>query len=130
MMTLFVYSLLSAACFFLFSRAAIAKPLWSRYPKWLNGLTSCAACSGFWYGMIIEFVFSMRRGHFVAREWLDLPHETTYLEMPIEALTVGLVTLVTTPIIAWVMDYAIYMLGTINPPDKPDPTATKHEDLL
>lgn len=51
MTALLLYPLLCVALYYLMARATLTEALWSRYPAWLDRLTSCAACSGFWYGL-------------------------------------------------------------------------------
>jgi hypothetical protein len=49
--SIFVLPLITTALFYLGARAQITSFLWSRYPARLDALMSCAACSGFWYGL-------------------------------------------------------------------------------
>ena len=51
------YALLCASLFYLGSRALITSWLWRRYPRWLAVFLDCSACSGFWYGAALAFVF-------------------------------------------------------------------------
>ena len=46
MTALFIYPLICTALYYLGAHAAITQWLWSRYPKWLDELTMCAACAG------------------------------------------------------------------------------------
>ena len=46
-----IYPLITAALFYLFARAVITEPIWSRFPKFLHELTQCPACAGAWYGL-------------------------------------------------------------------------------
>lgn len=48
-----LYALVTTTMYYLGARALITQWLWSRYPAWLDKLTLCAACSGFWYGLAI-----------------------------------------------------------------------------
>jgi hypothetical protein len=41
---------LSVVAWYLAGSAKITKPLWSRYPPWLDAWALCPACSGTWYG--------------------------------------------------------------------------------
>lgn len=50
-MTWLLYPMLCTAAYYLAARARITEDLWKRYPAWLNELTLCSACSGFWYGL-------------------------------------------------------------------------------
>jgi len=45
------YTTISTALFYLMSRAKLTQFAWSRYPTWLDYWLSCAACSGFWFGV-------------------------------------------------------------------------------
>lgn len=49
--TIFMLPLVTVALFYLGARAQITSFLWSRYPARLDHFMSCAACSGFWYGL-------------------------------------------------------------------------------
>ncbi len=55
MTTLLLLACLTTSVYYLLAWAEISRPLWSRYPKWfpkwVNAMMSCAACSGFWYGL-------------------------------------------------------------------------------
>lgn len=46
-----LYGTLCAALHYLTARAKLTEGLWSRYPRWLDYWLSCAACSGFWFGL-------------------------------------------------------------------------------
>ena len=86
-----LYALLSTAAYFLGSRAIITRPIWSRYPKWLDSFMLCAACSGFWYGVAA----SVGIGWYLDVPFLVLPGRF-WLTPPI----VGLCSLVFTPWLA------------------------------
>ena len=49
-LTILLYPILCAAAYHLLSRATLTYPLWSRFPAWLDGYFTCAACSGTAYG--------------------------------------------------------------------------------
>lgn len=51
MIALVVYPLVTTALYYLGAWALITRWLWSRYPPVLGALMTCAACSGFWYGL-------------------------------------------------------------------------------
>jgi len=46
-----LYVAVSTALYMLLARDLITRGLWSRYPKWAEKFTLCAACSGTWYGL-------------------------------------------------------------------------------
>jgi hypothetical protein len=100
--TLILYALLTPALYYLGSRAMITRPLWSRYPAWLDYYTSCAACSGFLYGGAVAFAIGWT---------LDLP----FLGLPgrfwLTPCVVGLGSIVWTPIVADLHIRALLQLG-------------------
>ena len=49
--SVFFFPVLTAVFYYLSARATITEPLWRRYPPALDRFLSCAACSGFWYGL-------------------------------------------------------------------------------
>jgi hypothetical protein len=51
-----IYPFITTALFYLFARAVITEPLWSRFPLFLHELTQCPACAGAWYGFICGWV--------------------------------------------------------------------------
>ena len=99
-----LFSLISAALFYLGNRALITRWLWSRYPSWLTHLTDCAACTGFWWGMLLSLT--------CGRRW-----QISYLGLdPSSYLTpvlTGLCSLTLTPMVAGFMQLGIDRLGTI-----------------
>lgn len=101
MTTLVLYILVCVALYYLGARAKITKPLWSRYPAWLDELTLCAACSGFWYGL--------------ACGGLGWWRELAFLGMPArdpETLALVAVCAITwTPLGAWLHIRALEKLG-------------------
>lgn len=113
MTTIALYPLLTTALFYLFARAMITQFLWSRYPSWLDYYTSCSACSGFLYGVAVA----------VAIGWSqDLP----FLGLPgrfwMTPITIGLCSIVWTPLLADLHVRALYQLGT--PTSDTTPTET------
>lgn len=118
---LFLYTLLSAAMFYLGSRALITRPIWSRYPARIVGFMDCPACTGFWWGVIWTIALGHDVGPFLARDLIGPP-------------LVGLCTLVLTPIAAGLMQWALDQLGHV--PDPSERTAVvepvvyaEHPDL-
>lgn len=101
MIALIFYAVLCAALFYLGSRALITRPLWSRYPPRMGKLMDCAACSGFWYGALLEaFV-----GPALKLDVMGMPHS------PLTAIVVALCMLVLTPITAGLMQWGLDQLG-------------------
>ena len=49
MTTLLVLVIVSTALWYSLGMALISRPLWSRYPAWLDAWATCPACSGTWY---------------------------------------------------------------------------------
>lgn len=60
MTTLILYTALSTGIYYLAARAKITHFLWSKYPKWLDELTLCPACLGFWNGLILAATLGRR----------------------------------------------------------------------
>lgn len=112
MQTLVLYCLLTTAFYYLFARAMITKFLWSRYPAWLDYYTTCAACSGLLYGVVVALViglpFDLPFLGLSGRSWLTIP-------------VVGLGSMVWTPMIANVHVRALLELGVADPRSATDP---------
>lgn len=102
MLTILLFVLVSTACFYLGSRAMITRFLWSRYPSWLASFMDCAACTGFWYGLIFANIYGYHRPL-----PFDLPYKWSFL--------VGLCSLVWTPIGAAVMQRSLDLVGSAVP---------------
>jgi len=72
----------------------------------------CAACTGFWYGTLLAIVLGL------------VGTQPTYFELPIDRVWtwpfVGFASIVTTPIVAATMQYALDLLGVIAPASNPD----------
>lgn len=99
MMILGFYSILSAAMFYLGSRALITRPLWSRYPSPVAHFMDCPACTGFWWGLVCALVFGYDVGPFLGDD-ITTP------------LIVALCTLWSTPITAGAMQWGLYNVGS------------------
>ena len=102
MQALILYPLLTAALFYLGSRAVITSWLWTRYPRWLAAWADCAACSGFWYGTLTAVVFKF------SLFGLDGHHWTT-------PIIVGLCSMIWTPMVAALHQTALLHLGSALP---------------
>lgn len=108
MLVLLLYPLLTAALFYLGSRAKITGWLWRRYPPAIASFMDCAACVGFWHGFLVECTFGR------VKDLLNI-EAAEPLAVLNAAIVTGLCTLVLTPIVAFHMDAALLGLGTIAP---------------
>jgi hypothetical protein len=122
MTILLLYPLLTAALYYLGSRAKITSWLWSKYPPALASFMDCAACTGFWYGFLVECVYG-------GAEPMFAPYALTEpFRVGLSAITVGLCSLVLTPIVANVMQNSLFMLGTPLPETPGDTTVSPSGD--
>lgn len=96
-------ALLSAALFYLGSRALITRWLWSRYPPRFATFMDCSACTGFWYGFLIAHIL----GH-ASVSYLGID-----LRLWWAPIVVGLCSIVLTPITAGLMQRGLDALGHI-----------------
>ena len=104
MYTFILFSLISAALFYLGARALITSWLWSRYPAKLTTFMDCAACTGFWWGVGLALVHPFGMSYLGAdlhRWWAPV--------------FVGLCSLVMTPIAAGFMQRGLDALGHVEP---------------
>ena len=113
MYTVILFSLLSAALFYLGSRARITERLWSKYPPALARFMDCAACTGFWWGILLAIAFGAAE-------------PTSYFGLdvskPITWPLVGLCSIVLTPIAAGLMQHGLDQLGVAVVEQQPDET--------
>lgn len=93
-MTWAIYPMMSGALYYLASRAEITRWLWSRYPKWLDNFTLCAACLGFW----LSLALGVAGGWYLGLPFLGLPGRTLYTP-----LVVAVCGIVWTPPIAYIV---------------------------
>lgn len=103
MNALLLYSILSAALFYLGSRALITRTLWSRYPAPLAHFMDCSACSGFWYGVALAITIGRHYG----LDFLGLDPYDVFTP-----IVVGLGCLTLTPIVAGLAQAGIEQLGS------------------
>jgi hypothetical protein len=89
-----LYVTLSAAAYYLVSRAKLTEPLWRNYPKPVEYWTLCAACSGFWYGACAAVLL----GRPLHLDFAGLPSGAWYTP-----LVAGLASMVWTPIVGRAM---------------------------
>jgi hypothetical protein len=116
-MTIVLYMLLTTALYYLGARAMITKPLWSRYPTWLDYYTMCAACSGFLYGVAVALAIGWTQ---------DMPFLGLSGRFWVTPIVVGLGSLVWTPILADFQVRALLQLGVADPKaDTPIDTSTE-----
>src|SRR5690349_20665022 len=102
MRALVIYSLLSAALYYLGSRALITRALWSRYPRRIAGFMGCAACVGFWWGLILAMTLGRDTGIDVG------PFQALDPKTPI---LVGLCMITLNPVTAAIMQWGLDHLG-------------------
>lgn len=122
MNALLLYSLLSTSCFFLGARAMITSAIWSRYPNAFGRFMDCSACTGFWYGLIAAATLGTRQG----LDFFGLASDS-----PITWILVGLCTIVTTPMVAGLMQQALYAVGvSVGTAETPDEMIDRLEGLI
>jgi len=83
--------------FYVGSRAVITHWLWSRYPKQFARFMDCAACAGFWYGILVASTLDLRPIH--PTRWIN-------------TILVGLAMTVLTPVVAGIMQAGLERLGS------------------
>ena len=109
-------TLLPAAFWYLTSSAMITQWLWSRYPAWLDELTHCSACSGFWWGNLISVGFSLAGAH--PYPWYTAP-------------LWGLCVMVVNPLITWAHTVTLRSAAAPAPaPDLPDTSPPETVDSV
>lgn len=106
MASIVLYPLLTTAAYYLFARAMITRWLWSRYPAWLDYYTTCAACSGFLYGVVVAVAF----GWSLNVPLLGLPGKFW-----LTPLVSGLGSMVWTPVLANLHVTSLIQLGVSDP---------------
>ena len=107
-MSVFFYPILTAALFYLGSRAKITWWLHSRYSPGFLAFMDCSACTGFWYGAILAQTLGRASPVTIGA----VPIAT-----PVGTLTVALCSLVLTPMVAALHHLALEALGSVVPPD-------------
>lgn len=112
-MSVILIALLTAALYYLGSRAMITRALWSHYPAPIARFMDCPACSGFWYGAWCTYVLSYYDPHL---SYLGLE-----VGSPFTWIAVGLCSIVATPIVAGLMQRSLDVLGTAVPPAEEEP---------
>lgn len=107
-MIILLYALFSTSMFYLGSRALITEALWTLYPPRFARLMDCAACTGFWWGLIAHVAIGRTFGVDVG------PLPADHVATPLVA---GLAMLVLTPILAACMHLGLKVLGSVVDPD-------------
>lgn len=102
MQALILYPLLSTALYYLGSRALITEAIWRRYPPELARFADCAACTGFWWGLILALTL----GQHEHMDFLSLSHDDL-----VTPIVVAFCSLVWTPIVAGLMQRGLDFLG-------------------
>ena len=95
---------LAASLYYLGVRAKITSWLWSRYPAWLTSFMDCSACTGFWYATLAAA--TVGRGASLSYLGLDMRELWTW---PV----IGLASIVTTPIVAGLMQRGLDAVGQV-----------------
>ena len=103
MTALVLYPLLTAALYYLGSRAVITQALWSRYPPRLAAFMDCPYCTGTWYGALVALI-----GGF----YLDLDFLALAGDAWPTIVVVALCSMMWTPMVAAVAQHSFYVLGT------------------
>lgn len=128
-MTAFVvYPLLTAALFYLGSRALVTSWLWSRYPRRLAQFMDCPYCTGFWYGLLVAIVGGYS---------FDLPFGSLVGNEAGTVIVVGVCSIMWTPIVASLAHQAHMALGSVleaeassEPISSPDPVPEPIADVI
>lgn len=102
---LIILALLTTSAFYLGSRAVVTEFLWSRYPARFARFMDCAACAGFWYGLIAGAALGPT---------MELPSTLKLVYGPV---LIGLCSVVWTPIVAGLMQRGFEQLGSVVPPE-------------
>ena len=98
-----------AAAHFLLYRALITRWLWSRYPKAIEPFFACSACTGFWIGAAVGFLW-MARG---------IPALGLAADDPILPAASGVMTMVMAPIVSFLHLWALEQLSPhVGPTDE------------
>ena len=95
------FLVLCTAAYYAFARADLTRPLWSRYPAFLDRMARCPACSGFWIGAALG---------------LALPDDTTPAKRVLGALLGAAWGTVVTPLGTWAL---VSALAATTIPDEP-----------
>lgn len=112
MSTLILYMFLTSAAYYLGARAMITRWLWSKYPSWLDYYMTCAACSGFLYGVLCALAVGWTQ---------DLALLGLSGRSVLTLAVSGVGSMVWTPIIANLQINALYQLGVADPRAQVEP---------
>jgi apolipoprotein N-acyltransferase len=101
---IFIYPVLTASLWYLFSRAKITEPIWSSYGDGdFAYMMDCAACAGFWWGLVVHNI-----GIFWSVPFLSVTNPWALLLM---TPVVMVMSAWWTPVLAAVHDRAMTTLG-------------------
>jgi hypothetical protein len=89
--TWLLFTTVSAALYYLGSRARVTRFLWSRYPNGFDDFMLCAACTGTWFGFALGTTLGW---------WQHLPYLGLPGGHPVTIIVAGLCSMVWTPIMA------------------------------
>ncbi len=98
-----LYAMLSSSFFYLGSRALVTSWAWRHYPQAFAKFMDCAACSGWWYGLILAFTL----GRYADLDFFGLASHDL-----LTPIVVAFCSLVWTPIVAGVMQRGLDALGS------------------
>lgn len=111
MTTLLLFPLLTVALWHAGAVAKLTYPITRRFPRPLQEFMACAACSGFWFGALVNGM-----GALLDLSFLGLPCRSWYA-YPVVALA----SATWTPLGAWVHTRALLALDAIlDPPPGPE----------
>lgn len=93
--------ILAASLWYLGAFAEITRPIWRRYPMWLDRFLSCPSCAGAWYAAEVAFVFD----YFLNRPFAGLPGAAGWI-------VAGLVAVSTTPVLGALLVSGLARIGS------------------
>lgn len=103
MITIGLYAVLAAACFYLGSRAKITEAIWSLYPTSVARFMDCPACTGFWWGVIWAATLG---------RWHDLDAGLLKADESATPILVGLIMVVLVPIVTGLHQWGLERTGS------------------
>lgn len=97
-MIILLLPLVTTALWYLGTRATITAPVWSRYPAPLARFMDCAACAGFWWGVVAYTAMGCA--------YESVPYTLSYIPV------IGFSSMIWTPLVAYLHDRAMLNLGS------------------
>jgi hypothetical protein len=113
--TWLLFPLLCGAAYYLLAHADITRPVWSRYPAWLDRFTACSACLGFWLGCACAAVgwqVDVALPPLAPHHWSTIP-------------ITGLCAIIWTPLVAYLQ---LSCLSALMPAQEGEATATHAQE--